>query len=148
MDKIKMNPKPLMMQAGLMAAVGLGIRTLSSLRKHHVHPLVVGEVAAYPGLAMALTQLAALGDDERTESLVEEVNSILLLDGSKALSAQWLISRKSASVMKQARQLCGSVNSCESDTRYRDVLMCSDEVLPQLESHLDNILHNHLLSRG
>ena len=143
-----MNPKPLMMQAGLMAAVGLGIRTLTSLRKFEVHPLVVGEVAAHPGLAMTLTQLSALGDDKCIESLVEEVNSILHLDGSKALSAQWLISRKSASVMKQARQLCNRTNSCESDSRFRAVLLCSEEVLPQLESHLDNILHNHLLSRG
>ena len=136
------------MQAGLMAAVGLGIRTLTSLRKVEVHPLVVGEVAAHPGLASTLTQLSALGDDACIESLVEEVNSILHLDGSKALSAQWLISRKSASVMKQARRLCSSTNSCESDSRFRTVLMCSEEVLPQLESHLDNILHNHLLSRG
>ena len=131
-----------------MAAVGLGIHTLSGMRKVELHPLVVGEVAAYPGLAMALTQLAALGNDAGIESIVEEVNSILLLDGSKALSAQWMISRKSASVLKHARRLCASVNSCESDSKYRTVLLCSEEVIPQLESHLDNILHNHLLSRG
>lgn len=140
--------KPYLLQAGFFAVMGVGLNALRALTTQTIHPLVTGEITMHPGLAMAMTQLANLQQDRDLQRLVQDINEILRLDSSQTLSAQWWISRKNADVVKRARKLCQDVKHHESDTLFVEAMTCSEEVVPQLEGHLDNLLHNHLLARS
>ena len=107
------------------------------------HPHVA---RAYPGLAQATQQLAKL-EHAQTPELVAHVVRTAELSTSTDANAQWEIAREIAKTMALARHICPTTPMHESDETYRHVLTCTGDVLPQLETWLDNLLHNHLLSR-
>ena len=69
-------------------------------------------------------------------------------DASGGPAAQWRISRLSAEVVRDAKALCVAAPKATSDEVFRAVLTCREEVVPQLQGQLDDLLHNHLLARA
>ena len=70
------------------------------------------------------------------------------LDAAGGPAAQWRISRLSAEVVRDAEALCVAAPKATSDEVFRAVLTCREEVVPQLQGQLDDLLHNHLLARA
>ena len=145
-----LTPRAVALQAGFFASMGLGAYALRRLMHEPLHPLLAAREASdrYPSLAASLSQLATLGDDEGLRRCLAFFDEIAELDAStRRLDAQWKISRASAELVREAKDMCERVHASASDDVFRAVLTCTDEVVPQLESHLETVLHNHLLAR-
>lgn len=147
-DMLCNNPRQWIVPVGG-AVVGLGLFWAKANATPSIpsclvtHPHVV---RAYPGLAQATHQLAEL-KHAQTPQLVAHVVRTAELSASTDADAQWEIAREIAKTMAVARHICSTTPMHESDEQYRQVLACTGDVLPQLETWLDNLLTNHLLAR-
>ena len=138
------------LQASFLGALGLGAYALRCLSREALHPLVAERttlVKRYPALCACVSKLHTLGDERALATLVDKLGSIAELDAARGPAAQWQISRLSAEVVREARDMCRRANTAGSDEVFRAVLTCTDEVVPQVQGHLDDLLHNHLLAR-
>lgn len=141
--------RPYVLQASLFAALGMGAYTLKRFGSTPLHPILLRYpelVQMYPMLASNLSQFSQLGDDDGLEEIVRRVVEIVRLDASPDLSAQWHISRMNSELIKDVERWCCRTPRAHSDERFRAVLTCTDELLPQLIKHLDDLLHNHILA--
>lgn len=144
--------KPIVLQAGFFASLGLGAYVLRRLSTPVTHPTVAEACprlpVEFPALAAALSQLATLGDDTALRALVEKVARVVELDSANGPASQWKISRLNTEILKDARAMCRAAPSARSDEVFRAVLDCESEALPQIEGQLEILLHNHLLARS
>jgi hypothetical protein len=144
--------RPLALQAGLFAGLGLGVYALRRLMAQPVHPVVLEEsprlASDFPALAQALSKLGALGDEPALRALARKAERIAELDAANGPASQWQITRLSVEVVRDARAMCRAAPSAHSNDVFCAVLDCQDEAIPQLQEHLDNLLHNHLLARA
>ena len=137
------------MQASLFATLGLGAYALRRLTHEPLHPIVMEHsnvVARYPSLAAAVSRLHVLQNDEGLRHILEQLSRIAEMDAGRSPAAQWQISRMSGDVARDARAMCRKASESKSEEMFRAVLTCTDEVVPQIEGHLENLLHNHLLA--
>ena len=137
-------------QTALAATLGIGVLALRA-RRRAPHPTVAAYAAlaaAYPTLAVDVSQLVRLEDPVRLRHVLEMLEEIATLDRAGGLSAQWRISRLSASVVTAVRQMHRNVPRHASDSLYTEAQVCMDDTLPQIERHLESILHNHLLAHA
>ena len=98
-------------------------------------------------LAATLTQLAVLGQPEAYAALLDVVAEVVTLDETRCGASQWKIARRSGEAVRRARAMCAEfpITSSSSDETFRAVLLARDELVPRLQSQLDDLLHNHLL---
>jgi len=101
--------------------------------------------AREPNLAVLLTQLCRLGDDAGMEALLDVVDRIVEHDRCGDAASQWYIARLSADVAARTRGMCRA--AVRDPALFAHSSYCSDEVLPQIDQQLMNLLHNHLLRR-
>lgn len=142
--------KPILLQGAFFGGLAFGARALRKFVETPLHPLVEArpDIASHPGIASTLSQLARLENPVALESVMNSVSCFLQEDRSEAPAAQWRMSRMCTKIISDAKYMLGSTNMTASDEMFRLVLSCNDEVIPQLETHLDDILHNHLLRRA
>lgn len=146
--------RPVALQAALFGALGVGAYALRRLARTPAHPLVDArpELARLPALALAASELARLAEAARLHAplaaLLDELVEIARLDAAGGLAAQWQIARRSTRAVGDAEALCRAVPIAESDELFRAALACREETVPQLRGALDDLLHNHLLSRA
>ena len=135
-------------QASFFGAMALGAYTLKLLNRKPLHPLVKEkpELCTHsPVLASLLSQLHCLDDEPGLRRLVEKTADLVAHDKAGRLSAPWRISRLSSDIVRDAKALCDQTKKTDSDELFRNVLFCTEEIIPQMESQLDDLLHNHLL---
>ena len=65
------------------------------------------------------------------------------LDAAGGPTAQWHLHREGAEAVRGLR---AALRRALASGDYRAALACREDVLPQLERHLETILHNHLLA--
>lgn len=143
--------RPIAMQASFFAAMGLGVYTLRRLSTVPLHPSVAAcpEIAQkHPAIAETLSQLAKLDDGDAFHAVLRMVAAVVSIDEQGGPAAQWHISRQNTQIVRRAKSMCSSTNALKTDDAFRVALNCQEETIPQLESHLDNLLHNHILRRG
>ena len=143
--------KPLAMQGAFFAVLGAGVVALRKATETPVDPRVVERpllTTRCPGLASAVSQLAALGQDEAFEALLDRLCHIVSLDDGTRASAQWEISRQASAAVSEARALCRKACVHGDDARFQAAVSCEEDAVPQIQTHLDDLLHNHLLRRG
>jgi hypothetical protein len=116
-----------------------------AFRKPRYHPAVTARPCAkYHTLANILSQLLELHPDFTT--ILDRVDAVVTLDKEGHRSNQWKMSRLNGDILRASNSLC-VVPATASDEVYRAILIVKDELVPQLETALDNILHNHLLTQ-
>ena len=149
MDKL-VKLRPFLMQGAFFAALHMGARALRKLSHVPAHPIVQQSpyVMSFPGVAATLTQLGAVCDEAGFRALVEKTCTMLHYHVHATDASQWHMSRLIGEIVQDAKMLCAHAPSASSTEMFRDVLACQEEVIPQLQTHLDDILHNHLLSRA
>lgn len=149
LPSILQHVKPVLLQGAFIAALGVGAKSLRYLSRTPMHPLLneYPDVAKHPPLQAALTQIAHLGHDVSTRRILEATRGVLQHDAASLPSSQSHITRLSQSIMEIAKRTCEEVDCAGSDEMFRRVLDCQQEAIPQLQVQLDDILHNHLLSR-
>ena len=142
--------KPLLLQGAFFAALYSGARALRVMAQTPLHPAVQARetIRSHAGLATALTQLAKIGDGAALDSILDKVCLVLRYDASDQLDAQWHICRLSSDIVREAKALCTSSSVLTTDELFRDARNCEEEAVPQIETHLDDILHNHLIARA
>lgn len=147
-DALRQLAKPVAMQTALFGAIGAGVLVLRKLTKTPLHPLVSArpELARHPVMAHAASRFADLGDEAAFVRLLDKLEAIASLDAVRLPATQWKISRMSADVVRDAESMCARAPVVQSNDAFRAVLTCRDEAIPQLQSELDNLLHNHLLA--
>ena len=141
-----------LVQGSALAGLGVAAFALRRIRMVSPHPIVLHEcpelVHQFPDLAAAASQLATLDNDPALRAVVRKLAEIVRLDAAQGASAQWSISRLSAEIVHDAECMCRAAPIAASDAVFRAALTCRDEVVPQLQGQLDDLLHNHLLARG
>ena len=142
--------KPILLQGAFFGVLALGAKSLRKLVQAPIHPLVAArpDIAWHPGIASTMSQLAELGNPPALEAIMNSIAGFLAADRSGEPSAQWHMSRMSTKIIHDVKYMLGCVNVTASDEMFRLVLNCNEEVVPQLETHLDDVLHNHLLRRA
>lgn len=142
--------KPILLQGAFFGALALGAKSLRKLVTPPVHPSVAArpDIAWHPGIASTMSQMARLDNPVALEAIMNSISGLMAEDRSGTPSAQWHMSRMNTKILNDAKYMLGCVNVTASDEMFRLVLNCSEEVIPQLETHLDDILHNHLLRRA
>lgn len=145
--------RPVLLQASFFGALGLGAHMVRRMSAVPLHPLVEerceGMVRTNPSLAEAASKVAFLygRDDASLAAMLDDLNSILSIDDAKGLNAMWKMNRMIGEVVRRAYAMCSSVPMAESDAQFRAVMEMKQEAIPQLKDQLDDLLHNHLLSR-
>ena len=144
--------RPMAMQAGFFASLGVGAMMIRRLSAVHVHPMVLEHAPAvvrrFPAMAITLTPLLELGDEDAFLRLLGMLTTIEGLDRDGGPAAQWQISRLSTKAIAVVNNMCDKAQRARSDAMFHAVLTCREEVVNQLEVHLQNLLHNHLLTRA
>lgn len=134
---------------------GIGYFALRRALHMDPHPLVVQHAAAivrtYPSLALELTPLAQLavetGRVDAFLDLLHTLDAVRAEDVRPTLASQHRIQRLSTQVQGKAKALAQGVSARSSESTHRLQFACFEDTLPQLERHMDTVLHNHILSR-
>tara|TARA_B100001540_G_scaffold300581_1_gene306197 strand:+ start:1080 stop:1529 length:450 start_codon:yes stop_codon:yes gene_type:complete len=134
---------------------GIGYFALKRALHADPHPLVMEHAAAvaraYPSLALELTPLAQLAvETDRVDAfvgLLRTLEAVRSEDVNPTLASQHRIQRLSTHLQAQAHALAQGVSPRSSESTHRLQFACLEDTLPQLERHMDTVLHNHILSR-
>ena len=141
----------MVLQGGLVAGVGASLFVMRKVLTPQMHEAVAARerlVKEQPALASSLSEVAMVATPEQMRRILDEVDDILRHDAEGKPSSQWHISRINASVLGAVRRVCVAVDHTAEEGRFRSSLSCESDTLPQLQSQLDDLLHNHLLARG
>ena len=145
------HAKPLLLQAAFFGALYKGAQVLRKYVQTPLHPLVASrpELVTYgEGLADSLTQLAMVEHPVAMKAILDKVCDLIAHASSTNLKAQSHISKLIVEIVHDSKYMLRCVDVSSSDELFRKVQTCREEVLPLLESQLDDILHNHLLDRA
>ena len=138
------------LQASFFATLGLGAYVVRRFTATELHPLFLEEYAdvadAQPNIASTLSSLADFTQRETMREMLELMRRIVEADRSASPRAQWYITRMSADLFKLAKKSCAK--PMLTDDTFRSSMIANEETLPMLQGQLDDLLHNHLLSRG
>lgn len=114
-----------------------------------LHELVAahsGAVARYPGLCEACSAFAQLGDDEATKRLMALVAQVHDHDVARSGASQWHIARHASDIPRVARGILDEqARKCTDQDRFRELAHLREDVVPDMERHLESVLHNHML---
>ena len=142
--------RPVALQASLFGAIGIGLYAMRRLTAVELHSSVresADLVANYPALAASTSRMAIIANDDEMQCLVEKLSLIAELGANTGNhAAQWHLSRLNAEVVHDAHQICR--RAARDGTTFRAASECQEDVVPPLQGHLDDLLHNHLLSRS
>ena len=133
------------------AATSLGLCTWYAQKhmKPNVHPKVESRfilVKHFKGLAENVSQLENIMTENEFDNLLCRIDEIMNLAITFAPENQWKLARTNEAVIKHMSDLINTKKLTDDDT-YRDILFAKDDLLPQLERHLENVLFNHILDR-
>ena len=138
------------LQATFFATLGLGAYAVRRFAATELHPLLLGEYAdiaeAHANIASTLSLLADCTDTTTMRTMLDLMRRIVEADRTASPRAQWDITRWSAELLKVARGSCSKPPL--TDDTFRSSMLANEETLPMLQGQLDDLLHNHLLSRG
>lgn len=142
-------PTRIALQASFFATLGLGAYAIRKLTTLEVHPLIVSEFPEIEhqcaNIAATLSQIGSITNESAFRDILSLMRRIIAADQSSGPRAQWDISRDSAELLRIAKIACAKEPT--SDDAYRSSMTAQEETLPQLQSQLDDLLHNHLLAR-
>ena len=141
--------KPILLQGTFFAALGLGAHMLRKFSKEPVHHLVAENesLMKFETIAQSVSQMGNLKDDDRFNELVALVESFVKWHEAKLPFLQWHMSKLIYSIQAHGENMCNCASQKLHEDIFRNALNCREETLPQLKSHLEDILHNHLLDR-
>lgn len=146
-DKVK----PLAFQGAFLASLYLGMKTISSRMKTPTHPLVCGyvDVIQNEGISQCMTELCGVLEQQTMNRILEMTAFVVRMETSKEIQAQNMILKASTDVLDAVKEGVNEVEkkSMMSSEGVREIAYCKEETIPNLETHLMNLLHNHLLSR-
>ena len=141
-------------QLGAAAALSTVWMGLKYLTKRKPNELILNEFKdlwnAYPGFMVDVSPLSQLFHDDKTlfRKFLTVLDDIRVHDTNMHDDSQWHIMRLSTKAQAIAEDMVNRAPKEQSDAIYRQALLCSDDVLPQIQVHLDSIIHNHLLLRA
>lgn len=138
--------KALLVKGGALATVGAGLLLLRQVGARTRVAAVVAEypevVRSYPALCESVSALSEVGD---VRSIMENLDEIHRNDvRNRTPQSPWRITREIAKVQEAASILCDPKRAVGQE-KFRSVMYVQTDVLPDLERHLENLLHNHLL---
>lgn len=140
------------LQASFFASLGLGALALRRLTATALHPVLCAEypelVERHANLAATLTQVAPAVDEVTFRAVLDLMRSIAAAEAAAGPRAQWDITRDSAKLLALVRAATSRTTAQTTEAAFRSSLLVQEDVLPQLQGQLDDLLHNHLLSRG
>ena len=135
----------------MFAAAGSAVFLMGKHRPLTLHSTIAGRITIVqtaPEIANVLSQLIELGDKESMDAILELVEQILAMDKAQSPAGQWYISRSIGDIEKIAYRMCDNIPSLSCNDTYRRTLIAKDELIPQLMSLLDGILHNNILDNA
>jgi len=145
--------KRFLVELSTLAATSGGLYIAKALMPlPRMHPSITPRttiVKREPGIALVLSQLASL--DMPTEDMaivIDLVEQILIEARDGTYSSQGRISRLNGDVIRRVQHMCDRVCTLHSASLTRNVVIAREDVIPVLVSMLNNVLHNHLLSRS
>ena len=101
----------------------------------------------YPDLARSTSKICGLNevDAVAVQTLLANLEELHDLDQSVGMSsAQWKMSRLCPKIIASCKQVCCTAKVHTND-HMRELLYVQEDVLPQVEGCLENILHNFML---
>lgn len=143
--------RPVALQGAFFGAIGLGVYALRRLSARPLDERVASRpilAARHPAMAASLSQLARLADADAFDAVLVTACEIAEHDRSGDPKSQWHIARLSTQLVRQVEEICNKADRDTSDAVFRDSIACREEVVPALQTQLETILHNHLLSRA
>ena len=119
-------------------------------QKHQNYDDIVQEYTlftkTYPLFAKDISLFRKLNNDRRFRDILAMLEVVAQLDCVDNGKNQWEISRFNAAIMNAMKKMVDESQSWKSDDMYLNRL-CVEDILPLMEQHLENILHNHLMKR-
>ena len=101
----------------------------------------------YPDLARSVSKICGLNDVDAVavQTVLAHLEELHDLDQSVGMSsAQWKISRLCPKIVASCKQVC-STAKVHTNEHMRELVYVQEDVLPQVEGCLENILHNFML---
>ena len=141
-----------MLEGLVTSTLGWALSHVYTPAKTPLHPEVAVHALAvrlYPGLAESISTFATAFDlpPAKVTTLMAYIAHIAALDASNHRGAQWRMSRLIDQAEAVLNQTCREYDALKSDDAFRTALWVSEDVLPDIRKHLENILHNHLLQQ-
>jgi len=100
----------------------------------------------YPSLAVDLSKLLLLTTEERLRGILRMFDEIAVIDNAKLHSSQWRLARLIKQINTEMSTVMSEVEIWKSDDLFLNKQLIEEDTLPAIEQHLDNILHNHLMT--
>lgn len=139
------------------SVAGVGYLVLKRALKLQPHGMITATypelAAAYPSMAVDISPLLELCDKVHGEEsstaheLLRALEIVRRYDVSQTPEAASWIQRSTTAIEEMARKIVGMIPPGGSNEVFQLHMLCVEDALPQLTTHLDSILHNHLLSR-
>lgn len=141
-----MNHKALLLKGGALATVGAGFLFLRQLGARTKVAAIVAEypevVRSYPALCESVSALSEVGDVRSIMTSLDEIHRCDVRQRTAQSPSR--ITRQITKVQEAAADLCDPKRAVGQE-KFRSVMYLQTDVLPDMERHLENILHNHLL---
>ena len=113
-------------------------QALDAVRAHEMHAVFV----------QSLTELSKVVVEEKREPwalFLGQIVSLLREDMASTPSSQWKIGRAIRPLSAEAVSLCQTDPRTTSSDLFRRMTDVQETTIPQLQAHLETVLHNHLL---
>lgn len=114
------------------------VEALDAVRAHEMHAVFV----------QSLTELSKVVVEEKREAwalFLGQIVSLLREDMASTPSSQWKIGRAIRPLSAEAVSLCQTDPRTTSSDLFRRMTDVQETTIPQLQAHLETVLHNHLL---
>ena len=138
-------------QAIALSAFGGALLAMRAFRKKV--PEAIAQ--SYPTLATRMPEVAltaaslrdVAADAEAYETLLQILETFAVQSDNTSPETQWYINRIATRATTHAESMC-CVQVHDSPHTFRKRAAAAQDIVPQLRRQLDDVVHNHLLSRG
>ena len=140
------------LQVGALAGAGAVLAFARHvLFRPEIHPVVIEYediVRRQPAIAETVSKIGFVADEQKLREMLHVLNEAVKLASKRGKANQWHVARLNGEVLRQTKAMCSMSSAVDvDDERFQSMMIVIDEVVPQIETLLDNMLHNHILDQ-
>lgn len=114
-----------------------------------IHPIIREYTTLnrkYPFVAKDASQLLSLQQDSCVRDVLLLLTHMAQEDEARRPCSQWKMARLSAQAEAALDHLLTSVETWKSEELFTQKQIAEDDTVPLIKQHLENVLHNHMMS--
>ena len=133
---------------GVASAINYGTRRAATTMFHQSCHVILEEFPtireAYPSLAIEISQLGKLGQDEKFRVILCILEQIVCLDKQEQKGNEFKIARLIGSLEANIAQIAKDTQAWKSDLLFNEKRIAEEDTIPTVHRQVENLLHNFI----